>query len=135
MGSRCFTSLAAAVAYADDGDVVTLGRGTFQGGVTITESIRLVGAGQGATVIRGGHPVLTIATADPHTPPQVSIARLTVTGGVNWYWSGHAAKFTFDVQYFIDEQPVLVNTRPNIGFIGDDDEGEVTLRFQFQFLF
>ncbi len=59
----------------------------------------------------------------------------TATVGTNWYWSGHAAKFTFDVQYFFDDEPVLTGANSGIGFFGDDDEGEITLRFQFQFLF
>lgn len=58
----------------------------------------------------------------------------TITFGTNWYWAGHAAKFTFDVQWFLDEANGLVTGR-NLGYLGDDDENEVTLRAQFQLLF
>jgi len=68
----------------------------------------------------------------------------TITLGVNWYWSGHAAKFTLDAQIFLDEStgangvPLAaaaggLNTLKS--FIGDDDEGEVAIRAQFQLLF
>jgi len=61
----------------------------------------------------------------------------TVTVGTNYYWSGHAAKFTFDVQYFIDNANDGLNTSANadIGYLGSGEDGEVTLRFQFQLLF
>jgi hypothetical protein len=61
----------------------------------------------------------------------------TVTVGTNYYWSGHAAKFTFDVQYFIDNAADGLNTVTNreIGYLGSGEDGEVTLRFQFQLLF
>lgn len=65
----------------------------------------------------------------------------TVTFGTNWYWSGHAAKFTFDVQWFLDDSNTLTPNFPastgfeSIGWFGDNDENEITLRFQFQFLF
>lgn len=61
----------------------------------------------------------------------------TVTVGTNYYWSGHAAKFTFDVQYFIDNANDGLNTFTNreIGYLGSGEDGEVTLRFQFQLLF
>lgn len=61
----------------------------------------------------------------------------TVTVGTNYYWSGHAAKFTFDVQYFIDNANDGLNTVTNreIGYLGSGEDGEVTLRFQFQLLF
>lgn len=61
----------------------------------------------------------------------------TITVGTNYYWSGHAAKFTFDVQYFIDNANDGLNTVTNreIGYLGSGEDGEVTLRFQFQLLF
>ncbi len=61
----------------------------------------------------------------------------TVTVGTNYYWSGHAAKFTFDVQYFIDNANDGLNTVTNreIGYLGSGEDGEVTVRFQFQLLF
>jgi len=59
----------------------------------------------------------------------------TLTFGTNWYWSGHAAKFTLDCQWFIDENNALANPDAQIGYLGDDDEGEIAIRAQFQLLF
>lgn len=59
----------------------------------------------------------------------------TVTAGVNYYWSGHAAKFTADVQWFIDDLNALSLPNSGIGYLSDDDENEFTIRFQFQLLF
>ncbi|HEY3613778.1 MAG TPA: hypothetical protein VGK92_08735, partial [Gaiellales bacterium] len=78
---HCYTSLQAAVDAAVDGDTIKLGPGTFAGGVTITKSISLVGTRPGATVVRGGGPVLTIGAAHAAAEPTVSIARVTITGG------------------------------------------------------
>jgi hypothetical protein len=78
-----YTQLAPAVAAAHDGDTITLGPGTYHGGVTIGVSIRLVGAGASQTTISGGGPVLTIGTFGTSAPePTVSISGVTVTGGV-----------------------------------------------------
>jgi hypothetical protein len=57
--------------------------GTFAGGVTIDESIALVGAGSHSTVIAGGGPVLTIFREPDPENLTVSIRGLTITGGVN----------------------------------------------------
>jgi hypothetical protein len=59
----------------------------------------------------------------------------TVTAGVNWYWAGHAAKFTFDVQYFIDDFNALSGRDTLVGYLGSPDDGEVNIRFQFQLIF
>lgn len=59
----------------------------------------------------------------------------TVTAGVNYYYSGHAAKFTADVQWFIDDLNALSVPNTGIGYLGSDDENEFTVRFQFQLLF
>lgn len=61
----------------------------------------------------------------------------TVTAGVNYYYSDQAAKFTFDVQYFIDNlsDGFFTGTNREIGYLGSVEDGEVTLRFQFQLLF
>ena len=58
-----FTQVAAAVAVAKDGDTISLAPGTYGGGFTIDKSVKLVGAGAGATIISGGGPVLTIGSA------------------------------------------------------------------------
>ena len=80
--SRCYASLAEALAHTVNGDVVSLAEGTYKGGVTITKSVRIRGAGEGATVIEGGGPVLTVK-ATSKFKPVVELVDLTVTGGVN----------------------------------------------------
>jgi hypothetical protein len=79
---HCYATLQTAVDAARDGDTIKLGHGTFAGGVEIAKSIGLVGAGVAATTLSGGGPVLTIGVADAASEPTVSIARLTITGGV-----------------------------------------------------
>jgi hypothetical protein len=58
----------------------------------------------------------------------------TVTFGTNWYWSGHAAKFTLDCQWFIDSvSPGGTNTL--IGYFLTSEDNQFTIRFQFQLMF
>ncbi len=76
----CAATLDAALVSAQDGDTIRLGPGVYAGGVTIGKSVRVVGAGQGRTVIRGGGSVITIAGTTPRL--EVSISQLAVTGGV-----------------------------------------------------
>jgi hypothetical protein len=78
----CFATIQAAVDAAHDGDTIHVAAGTFAGGVTIDTSVKLIGAGAGATLISGGGPVLTIGVADAATEPVVTIDGVTVTGGV-----------------------------------------------------
>ena len=68
----------------------------------------------------------------------------TLTFGMNWYWAGHAAKFTLDAQIFLDESlgadgVPLANAagglNTNKSFVGDDDDGQIAVRAQFQLLF
>ena len=60
----------------------------------------------------------------------------TITGGVNWYWSGHAAKFTLDFQWFIDkDNPVFPAGDSQINYFGSDGDNEFTIRAQFQLMF
>ncbi|HVZ95057.1 MAG TPA: porin [Phycisphaerales bacterium] len=60
----------------------------------------------------------------------------TVTFGANWYWSGHAAKFTVDCQWFLDSANTLNGPVNSIGYFQDlSDENEISVRFQFQFVF
>jgi hypothetical protein len=56
-----------------------------------------------------------------------------LTGGVNWYLSGHSAKFTADIVYALD--PVVQDT--GLGLLADaaTEDGQVALRAQFQLLF
>lgn len=59
----------------------------------------------------------------------------SLTIGANYYLYGHAAKFTADVVWYIDETDPLVTSRTAQGQLGDDDEGEITIRVQWQLLF
>lgn len=63
----------------------------------------------------------------------------TITVGANWYWSGHAAKFTIDGQFFIDDAADLAGVPgfggdSRVGFAASGDS-EFALRAQFQLLF
>ncbi len=80
---QCYPTVQAALDAAHDGDTVKLGAGTFAGGVTVTKSISLVGAGADSTIIGGGGPILTIGVADAASEPTVSVTGLTITGGLN----------------------------------------------------
>ncbi len=83
-GGGCYPTIQAAVNAAHGGDTITIGAGTFAGGVTITKSVRLQGAGAAATIIRGGDHVLTIGAYGAASEPAVSISGVTVTGGLAW---------------------------------------------------
>jgi hypothetical protein len=78
-----FTQIAPALAAAKDGDTISVGPGTYAGGLNIDVSVKLVGAGSGLTVIRGGGPVVTIGLLNAAREPTVSIDGVTITGGVN----------------------------------------------------
>ncbi len=84
VGSKpgCYVTLQAAVGAAHNGDTIAIAPGTYAGGVTIDVSVKLVGAGAGSTVIRGGASVLTIGAFGASTEPTVSISGVTITGGV-----------------------------------------------------
>jgi hypothetical protein len=82
-GPHCYPTVQAALDASVDGDTIKVGPGTFAGGITITKSISLIGSGAGATVVRGGGPVITIGQSFTGPTLNVSIARLTITGGVN----------------------------------------------------
>jgi hypothetical protein len=68
-----------------------------------------------------------------------------LTVGLNQYYAGHAAKATIDLVYALEETSAIagnLNAFPNggfpstaVGISGDDDEGEIALRLQFQLLF
>lgn len=63
----------------------------------------------------------------------------TVTVGVNHYLHGHAAKFTFDVVYYIDsiqDSTMTGLTQSELFTLLDSgDDGQVALRAQFQIVF
>jgi hypothetical protein len=80
-GAGCHHTLQAALDASRDGDTIRLSAGTFAGGVTITKSVSVVGAGAGATTIKGGGPVVTVGEAGDATPPTVKLAGVKITGG------------------------------------------------------
>jgi hypothetical protein len=82
VSSQCYASLPDALAAAEDGEVVRVPAGTFPGGVRITTSITLVGAGAEKTILAGGGPVLTIGTLDADSQPTVTVTGVTLTGGM-----------------------------------------------------
>jgi hypothetical protein len=49
--------------------------------VTIDKSVEVIGAGQRATVLKGGGPVVTVGSFGAEREPTVSIRDLTITGG------------------------------------------------------
>lgn len=77
-----YTQIAPAVAAANSGDTIRIGPGTYVGGVSIDNNLQLIGAGPGATIIRGGGSVLTIGSYGATTEPTVAISGVTITGGV-----------------------------------------------------
>jgi fibronectin-binding autotransporter adhesin len=79
-GRHCYQTLQAAIDAAHDGDTISLGRGSFAGGVQIEQSVNLVGVSPSATKITGGGPVVTIGSAT--STPTVTIANVTITGGL-----------------------------------------------------
>ncbi len=81
-GAGCYAQLQPAVDAASDGDAITIGKGTFRGGVTIDKSLDITGFSARSTAIRGGGPVLTIGTPGAASEPTVTLAKLRVTGGV-----------------------------------------------------
>lgn len=59
----------------------------------------------------------------------------TVTAGFNYYIHGHAAKFTTDVVYFIDDFNPIQDSDLGSGRVGGGDDDEWAWRLQFQLLF
>lgn len=77
--SNCqFTSIAAALQQANDGDSIVIDPGTYSGGVEITKDVRLYGKGRDLTTITG-----TSSSSVIRVRPgaKVSIVALTITGG------------------------------------------------------
>jgi len=114
-GPGCFSTLQAAIDAAHDGDTIHIAPGTFAGGVTITKSVRLVGAGAASTIIRGGDSVLTIGAFGAASEPTVSIDGVTITGGV--------ARSSPESTPFVGEEGVFalgggIEIPPNADFSG-----------------
>jgi hypothetical protein len=78
-----YTSLQDALNNAVDGDTIDVGPGKYPGPFTITPSVKVIGAGVGRTILKGGGPVVTIGYLFGSSQPTVSISRLTITGGNN----------------------------------------------------
>src|SRR5262245_48801371 len=81
VGQVCYASVQDAVDAARNGDTVRIPAGQFPGGVVVTRSINLVGAGAGATALVGGEHVLTVGTWMARRAPTVTIRGLTLRGG------------------------------------------------------
>jgi hypothetical protein len=77
----CYATVRTALRAAHNGDTIKIGRGTYAGGLTIAKSVRLVGAGEKATRISGGGPVITIEARLGTAQLNVTIQSLTVRGG------------------------------------------------------
>jgi hypothetical protein len=73
-----FTTIAAALQEAGDGDVVTVGEGIYAGGVAIDKNIDLRGAGRDKTTIQGTSEASVIRVG---TRANVAIEGVTITGG------------------------------------------------------
>jgi hypothetical protein len=78
----CYSSIQTAVDAANEGDTIRIAPGMFVGGLVITKSLDLQGAGAGETVISGGGPVITIGTFGASNQPTVAISGVTITGGI-----------------------------------------------------
>src|SRR2546422_10796701 len=55
-----FSQIAPALAAAKNGDTISIGAGTYTGGLTIDKNGKLLGAGSRRTTITGGGPVPTL---------------------------------------------------------------------------
>jgi hypothetical protein len=71
-----FTTIAAALAAATDGARITVGPGTYSGGLAITRDVAIVGVDPTETAIVGGGPVITVAEG-----VNAVVSGVTVTGG------------------------------------------------------
>ncbi len=117
-GAGCYATIQAALDAAHDGDTIRLGRGTFAGGITITKSVRLVGAGARATIIKGGGSVITIGEYGADVEPTVTITGVTITGGF--------AQSSPESMPFVGQEGVFalgggVEIPPNADFSGGAD--------------
>jgi len=72
-----YTSIADAIADASSGKTVTVGPGTYTGGIVIDKSVKLVGSGLDQTVIQGGGMVVTVGKR-----ASLTLVGVTVTGGM-----------------------------------------------------
>jgi hypothetical protein len=76
-----FSTIPAALAFAVDGDTVSVAPGSYDGGFTIEKSIRLIGSGQETTSIVGGDPAaVTVSVGENVLIRGVTIREATRTG-------------------------------------------------------
>lgn len=106
-----YTTVAAALAAAADGDTIAIGQGTYAGGFTIDKSVSFLGAGATQTTISGGSPVITL----PAQTLSVSISSVTITGGTG---PGIYAQGSYDTPYatlVVSDSTVSGNAGTGIG--------------------
>ena len=108
-GKGCYGSVQAAVDAARPGSTIRVNVGAFAGGIRIDKSLRLVGAGAGRTILKGGDSVLRIESSNGR--PTVTVSALNVTGGV----STHAD----DLTWLAQGGGILVDHTPD-GQVGAD---------------
>jgi hypothetical protein len=82
-GAGCVHTIQAGLDAAQDGGTITVEAGTFEGGVRIEKSVELIGAGAASTIVKGGGPVLTVGSRTGQRSLTVSIAGVTITGGLS----------------------------------------------------
>src|SRR5512142_2017653 len=117
-GAGCYPTIQAALDAAHDGDTIRVGAGTFAGGIIITKSVRLLGTGAAATVIKGGGSVVTIGQYGAAVEPTVLISGVTITGGY--------ATSSPESEPFVGQDGVIalgggVEIPPNADFSGGAD--------------
>ena len=83
-----FTTIEEALAAAADGDRILIAPGTYAGGLAITKSVRLIGAGANETTISGNNgqrrPVVTVSPPSlirTGSDLEVTISGVTITSG------------------------------------------------------
>jgi hypothetical protein len=108
-----YTTVGGALAAAQNGDTVQVCSGAYSGGVRISKSITLRGAGAAATTLSGGgaFPVVTVASG-----ATVTIDSVTITNGNSWAGGGVSNRGTLTV----DHSAVVGNNNPLVlsGFGG-----------------
>jgi hypothetical protein len=81
VGTHCYATVQDAVDAAHDGDTVRIPAGQFPGGVVVSKSIELVGAGAARSALVGGAQVLTIGWWQASIAPTVTVRGLTLRDG------------------------------------------------------
>ena len=83
-----YTTIAAALGAAHDGDKIAIGAGTYSGGFMIDKSVSLLGAGASATAISGGGQVVSVAGGQVATISDVTISGGSSSRGAGIYNGG-----------------------------------------------